>query len=360
MKDLIIKSIPYIINSILPDNAVKEVLEQISLGKNLQNIILISIGKVAYKMAKVAKNNLKNRIKSGIVITKYDHSEGPIEGIEIYEAAHPISDENTIKASKKVLELTNNLTKNDIVLFLLSGGGSALFEIPANGLLLKLIQDINLKLLKSSASIVEINTVRKHLSKVKGGRFAQYVSPAKIISLVLSDVIGDNLKIIASATAYPDSTTSEDAIMILKKYGIKINEKILSILRNETPKNLDNVENYIIGNLTRVCDSAKRFFKDAGYNTMILTTSICCEAKEAGRFFSSIAKEIILNNRPLSKPAAIISGGETVVNVKGKGKSGRNQELALSFAIEIEGLEKITLLSFGTDGTDDQQMQLVQ
>lgn len=316
------------------------------------NLYTIAIGKAAWRMAKATNDVLGERIEYGIVVTKYAHSEGDIPRFEIYEAGHPVSDENTLKATQKVLELTSNLTENDLVLFLVSGGGSALFEMPMEGIELEEIQFLNEQLLKSGANIVEINTVRKHLSKVKGGRFAQHVYPAKIVSLVLSDVLGDRLDSIASGPAYPDGTTSQQAIDVLRKYNITVSEKILNALAQETPKELSNVETFIIGSVKVACENAEKFASQLGYNTFVLTTTLDCEAKEAGKFLASIAKEIKNSDRPVKKPAAIILGGETVVKVKGSGKGGRNQELALSFALAIEGLENIVLCSFGTDGTD--------
>ncbi|ABS61100.1 glycerate kinase type-2 family protein [Fervidobacterium nodosum] len=338
-----------VINEVLPDKAVKNKLKELNVQSE---VILVSIGKAAWRMANAAKEVLGDRIKKGIVITKYKHSEGPIEGIEIYEAGHPTPDENTIKATKRALEITSNLSENDTVLFLVSGGGSALFEMPKDGISLSEMQDLTNQLLKSGANIVEINTIRKHLSKVKGGRFAQHVYPAKVLSLVLSDVLGDRLDTIASGPAYPDSSTSQQAIDVIEKYKLKVSNDILNALKEETPKELPNIETYIIGSVKVSCDKAMEKARELEFNTIILTTQLNCEAKEAGRFLAAIGKEILENNRPIPKPAAVILGGEAVVHVKGNGKGGRNQELALSFAIEIEGLEKIALCSFGTDGTD--------
>ncbi|KAF2962377.1 glycerate kinase [Fervidobacterium sp. 2310opik-2] len=338
-----------VINEVLPDKAVKNKLKELNVQSEVR---LVSIGKAAWRMANAAKEVLGDRIKKGIVITKYKHSEGPIEGIEIYEAGHPTPDENTIKATKRALEITSNLSENDTVLFLVSGGGSALFEMPKDGISLSEMQDLTNQLLKSGANIIEINTIRKHLSKVKGGRFAQHVYPAKVLSLVLSDVLGDRLDTIASGPAYPDSSTSQQAIDIIEKYKLKVSNDILNALKEETPKELPNIETYIIGSVKVSCDKAMEKARELGFNTIILTTQLNCEAKEAGRFLAAIGKEILENNRPIPKPAAVILGGEAVVHVKGNGKGGRNQELALSFAIEIEGLEKIALCSFGTDGTD--------
>lgn len=346
------KIVAGVISSVLPDTAVKEKIDEILKERPLNDIVLVAIGKAAWRMASAAKELLGNRISKGIVITKYSHSEGDIEGIEVYEAGHPVPDENTILATKRVLEMTSKLSSNQIVLFLISGGGSALFELPKDGITLAEMQGITNQLLKSGASIVEINTVRKHLSAVKGGRFAQHVAPAKVISLVLSDVLGDRLDSIASGPAYPDSSTSQQALEIVARYNIQLSREALEVLNEETPKKLYNVESHIIGSVKIACEKAQELAKKMGYNMLLLTTSLDCEAREAGRMFGSIAREIKSHDRPIKKPCAIVAGGETVVHVKGNGKGGRNQELALSFALSTEGLDGVALCSVGTDGTD--------
>jgi len=346
------KIIAGVISSALPDTAVKENTDEILKERPLNDIVLVAIGKAAWRMASAAKELLGNRISKGIVSTKYGHSEGDIEGIEVYEAGHPVPDENTILATKRVLEMTANLSNSQTILFLISGGGSALFELPKDGITLAEMQGITNQLLKSGASIVEINTVRKHLSAVKGGRFAQHVAPAKVISLVLSDVLGDRLDSIASGPAYPDSSTSQQALEIVARYNIQLSKEALEVLGEETPKKLDNVESHIIGSVKMACEKAQELAEEMGYNTLLLTTSLDCEAREAGRMFGSIAREIKSYNRPIKKPCAIVAGGETVVHVKGNGKGGRNQELALSFALSTEGLDGAALCSVGTDGTD--------
>jgi len=337
------------IRAVLPDNVVMKTLNRLKLTGN---VVLVAIGKAAWRMAKTAKDTLDGRITKGIVITKYAHSLGPIEGIEIYEAGHPVPDENTILATERALSIVEGLTGEDTVLFLVSGGGSALFEKPQNGVTLNQLQQITQQLLKSGANIVEINTIRKHLSQVKGGRFAEHTYPAKVVTLVLSDVLGDRLDSIASGPAYPDETTSADAINILKKYNIQVEENVLKALSRETPKKLDNVETHIIGSVKFVCEKAAQIAQKLGYNTMILTSTLDCEAKEAGRFLAAIAREEVSNNIPLQRPCAIILGGETVVHVTGNGKGGRNQELALSAAEGIDGLDGVVICSVGTDGTD--------
>ncbi|MDI3516567.1 MAG: glycerate 2-kinase [Thermotogota bacterium] len=314
--------------------------------------ICIAIGKAAWKMAKVAYEVLDGAIKKGVVITKYGHSEGKIPCFEIYEAGHPLPDENSIKATERVIDMVKELGPEDHVIFLVSGGGSALFELPLPGLTLSDIIQISDKLLKSGADISEFNTVRKHLSAVKGGRFAQLCYPARVHTFVLSDVIGNRLDTVASGPAFPDSSTSDEAFKVLEKYGIEITEKIRSALSKETPKSLENVETEVVGSIELACETALKKAQELGYNSMLLTTSLTCEAKEAGRFLGAVAREVSASDRPLKKPAAVICGGETVVRVTGTGQGGRNQELALSASIEIKGMEGIVLASVGTDGTD--------
>lgn len=351
MRDLredALKIVRETIQHVLPDNAVKQKLEQL----NLSNVVLVAIGKAAWRMARAAKDVLKDKIKKGIVITKYGHSEGEIEGLEIHEAGHPIPDENTIKATERALRIVQGLKESDTVLFLISGGGSALFEKPKGSVTLQQLQQITDALLKSGANIEEINAVRKHLSEVKGGRFAQKVYPARVVSLILSDVLSNRLDVIASGPAHPDASTSEDALNVLKKYNVQVEENVLKELKEETPKKLSNVESHIVADLKIACEKAVQVAQSLGYNATILTTSLDCEAKEAGFFVGAIAKELALHDRPLKKPAALVLGGETVVYVRGTGKGGRNQELALAAALKIEGLNNVVVCSVGTDGTD--------
>lgn len=337
------------ISSVLPEKAVEQELKKLDLG---DKIYLVAIGKAAWRMAKSAKDCLKGKVKGGVVITKYGHSQGPIEGLKIYEAGHPIPDENTITSTKEAVELAKGLSKDDTVLFLVSGGGSALFELPVDGVSLEDIKNVTDMLLRCGANIVEINAIRKRMSRVKGGKFALMASPARVYSLVLSDVLGDRLDSIASGPAYPDSTTTKDVRKIIRKYDLKLPKHILQSLSEETPKSLDNVETRIIGSVSKVCESAKNVAVSLGYNAMILTTTLDCEASEAGLFLASIAREEVEKERPLERPCAIILGGETVVHVKGTGKGGRNQELVLSAARGIRNYPGVVIASVGTDGTD--------
>jgi hydroxypyruvate reductase len=336
------------IRAVLPHEAVKTAL----LTKKLSGkVYLIAIGKAAFSMAKAAKEALNSQIVDGIVITKYGHSQGSIDGVEIIEAGHPVLDENAIKGTEKVLELVKNLTAEDTILFLVSGGGSALFEKPLSGVLLKDLENITSQLLASGADIIEINTIRKHLSAVKGGRFALSARPAQIFSIVLSDVVGDRLDTIASGPAYPDHSTVLDALEIIEKYNLKIEPYILERIKTETPKELDNIETVITGSVRVLCEQAAEAAQCLGYKPLILTTNLTSEAKEGGRFLAAIARDIKLRGN-IQTPCAVIVGGETVVTLKGTGKGGRNQEFALAAAEGIAGLSDVVIASVGSDGTD--------
>lgn len=341
------------IKSVLPEEAVKEALKRedfISRTKH-GRVIVTAIGKAAWRMAKAASEILGTGI-SGAVVTKYEHSMGEIKGLEIYEAGHPVLDENTIKGTKALLKHVENLKSEDTVLFLVSGGGSALFESPAQGVELSDMMNITSQLLACGADIVEINTIRKHLSGVKGGRFAQLCAPAHVYMVVLSDVLGDRLDSIASGPAWQDSSTSEEALEIVKKYSLNVKPELLKVLSQETPKKLDNVTAVITGSVTALCDASMKLAKEKGYAPLLLTTTLTCEAREAGSFLASIAREIKTSNNPVKVPCAIIAGGETVVHLTGKGLGGRNQELALSAAAGISGLDNVVIASLGSDGTD--------
>ena len=349
IREDVLKIIDEAIKAVYPENAVKKAL------KNLEGdgrIKVAAIGKAAWRMANAASESLKGRISEGIVITKYGHSMGDIEGFRIFEAGHPVPDKNTIEATSRALDMVKDLREEDLLLFLVSGGGSSLFELPTENVELNDLINITDQLLKSGAPILEINTVRKHLSRVKGGRFAEIVKPAKILCLVLSDVIGDRLDTIASGPACPDFTTSQDALRIIQNYDIKLSPAALYALRKETPKSLENVDIKTIGSIFITCEAAKRTAEKLGYNSIILTTTLDCEAREAGAFLSAIARELVAMDQPVKRPCAIILGGETIVQVKGKGLGGRNQELALSAARGIEGLDNVVIASVATDGTD--------
>lgn len=345
MKDLR-KQADYIIEkaikAVLPDEAVKRALQ----GREFSGqVLLVAIGKAAYQMAKTARDVLGSRLDKGIVITKYGHVKGPIEGIRCFEAGHPVPDENSFFATQKTIELVSGLNAEDTVIFLISGGGSALFEKPL--IPEEELQDVTTQLLKSGASITEMNTIRKRLSGVKGGRFAELCVPAKVFSIVLSDIIGDPLDMIASGPAYPDSSACEEAINIAKKYKLRMSDAAWESLKTETPKELRNVETLITGSVRELCRSAKNACEELGYETEILTDTLDCEAKDAGRWLAGIAKK----HHSTDRKQAFIAGGETVVHVTGTGLGGRNQELALAAAEGIKGM-RAAVFSVGSDGTD--------
>ena len=345
MKNLV----DYVISENLPDEAVAKALTDREFHKNLY---VIAIGKAAWNMANAAYQKLGDQIVKGIVITKYGHSGGNIPRMEIIEAGHPLSDENTIKGTKKALELAESLRVDDEVLLLISGGGSALFEIPLPGLTLEDIVDINGQLLAAGADIVEINIIRKRLSAVKAGRFAEIVAPASTYAIVLSDVLGDRLDSIASGPAHPDYSTTEDAKRIVKKYDLKLTSLMEELLEKETPKKVENVETVITGSVVTLAQSAAEIAKEMGYTPTIICSNMNCEAREAGRLAGVIASDIVSGKSDFKAPSAIILGGETVVSLKGDGKGGRNQEIALAAAESISGLDNVLVMSIGSDGTD--------
>lgn len=329
------------IRAVQPDAAVQRALQ----GRDFPGrVVLAAAGKAAWQMAKAARDCLGDRIDAGVVVTKYDHVLGPIPGITCYEAGHPVPDENSFRGTQAVLDLVSGLTEQDTVIFLLSGGGSALFEkplIPGEEL-----QDVTNQLLSSGADIVEMNTIRKRLSAVKGGRFAQLCAPAKVFAIVLSDILGDPLDMIASGPACADRSTCEQALAIAEKYRLRLTPQAKELLAQETPKELDNVETQITGSVRELCQAAASAARELGYEPVILTDMLCCQAREAGSFLASIARS------HQGKKLAFLAGGETVVKLTGTGKGGRNQELALSAAEGIDGLDGVLVFSLGSDGTD--------
>ena len=334
----------------MPEESVINALKNHDFGG--KNIYLVAIGKAAWTMAKAASDYLGEKVKKGIVITKYEHAMGEIPNVEIFEAGHPTLDENTVIATAHALELVKDLTADDEVLFLVSGGGSALFEAPLDGVTLEDLAKLNNDMLASGADIVEINMIRKRLSQVKAGRFAEICAPASIYAVVLSDVLGDRLDTIASGPAAPDASTSEDALKVVQKYDLKLTEAQANYLTLETPKTLTNVKTVVTGSVKSLCESAAKSAQKLGYTPYVLTTVLNCEASEAGRFLSAIAVDTIEGKNFFNRPCAIIAGGETVVNLKGTGLGGRNQELALSAAPGIANLDDVMIFSLGSDGTD--------
>ena len=331
------------IRAVQPDDAVARALNGVVFPGR---VVLVAAGKAAWQMAKAARDCLGDRIDSGVVVTKYGHVMGPLGNFDCREAGHPVPDENSFSATQSALELVSDLTEQDTVLFLLSGGGSALFEKPlVPG---EVLQDITGQLLACGADIVEINTIRKRLSAVKGGRFAECCAPAKVFSIVLSDILGDPLDMIASGPAVPDTTTCAQAQAIAEKYSLRLTEEAKACLQAETPKVLTNVTTQITGSVRELCAAAAAECQKLGYEPILLTDQLCCQAKEAGSFLGTILR----THCGQGKKLAFLAGGETVVQLTGHGKGGRNQELALAAAPALDGLSGVCVFSVGSDGTD--------
>lgn len=305
-------------------------------------LILVAVGKAAWTMARAAWDEAA--FDGGVIVTARGCAHGPVGNAAIIEAGHPIPDEMSILGAETALERVRGLTEHDRVLFLLSGGGSALFEKPL--IAPDELARVTEHLLRSGADIVAINTIRKRLSAVKGGRFALACRPARVLSLVLSDVLGDPLDMIASGPAAPDTSTSREALALAGRYALPLSDAARACLARETPKALDNVESEIIGSVSLLCASAADTARALGYEPLLLTDRLDCEAREAGAFLSAMAKTHAGRGR-----RAFILGGETVVHVRGRGLGGRNQELALAAAGGLNGLNA-ALMSVGSDGRD--------
>ena len=328
----------------LPDQAVSRALAHRTFGPG--RLRLVAIGKAAWQMAACAGQLLGDRLEAGVVVTKHGHSRGEIPRCTVYEGGHPLPDQGSYRGTQAAMDLVQGLAAEDTVIFLVSGGGSALFErplIPPDEL-----TAITQALLACGADIVEMNTIRKRLSAVKGGRFAQLCAPARVCSIVLSDVLGDPLDMIASGPACPDSPTCADALAVVSKYSLRLSDQAMACLHSETPKQLDNVETRITGSVRELCAAAADACRGLGYEPVLLTDRLCCQAKEAGSFLASVLKTHENTDRPL----AFLAGGETVVHLTGHGLGGRNQELALAAAPGIAGMANAAVFSVGSDGTD--------
>ncbi len=332
--------------------------------KSIKNIYLIGAGKAACPMAKAAEDALGGLIKAGCVVTKYNHAL-KLKYAEVIEAGHPLPDRNGLKGAGGIIDMARAAGEGDLVIFLLSGGASALLPAPVEGLSLREKKRLTGLLIGSGASIQEINTVRKHLSRIKGGRLLDIAYPARVITLIVSDVVNDDISTIASGPTAPDPSTYSDALAVIKRYGLlkKAPHAAVSFLKKgasgaigETPKPGDKVfknsDNIIIVNNSTALKAARAKASSLGYRSIVLSSTITGPAREAAGVFASILKEAKKNGNPLRPPCCIIIGGETVVEVRGKGLGGRNQEFALAAAIGLEGSEGITVLSAGTDGTD--------
>ena len=356
-----------------PYNAVKRAIRiedgQLLAGekaydlRNYERVLAVGAGKGTALMAQAVEDILGDRIDDGVIIVKYGHTR-PLNRIREIEASHPLPDEAGVKGTEEIIETLKDSDGKTLVIWLLSGGGSALLVSPAEGISLKDKQMTTDILLKAGTSIDELNAVRKHLSRVKGGRLASIAYPATVITLILSDVIGDRLDVIASGPTVPDRSTFMDTVKVIEKYNLvkKLPNNVLSMLLDgiagklpDTPKAGEDCfkkgSPVIVGSIRQAINAARNAANKLGFDTEIVTDKLQGEAREAAVYLADLAK-MVRSSRKGGKPMCLLSGGETTVNVKGSGKGGRNQEFALAFALEIEGVDGITLLSAGTDGTD--------
>jgi len=330
----------------------------------IRRIVVVGAGKASAPMAAAVEQVLGARISGGLVVVKYGHTM-PLRRITLLEAGHPIPDAAGERGAAQILDLLRRTTPDDLVVCLISGGGSALLPSPVPGVTLEDKMAASDLLLRSGATIQEINTVRKHLSQIKGGRLAQAVSGARVVALILSDVVGDPLDAVASGPTAPDPTTFADALAVVRRYRLddRLPPAVLAYLRRglegdapETPKPGDpafrRVQTVVVGNNARAVAAAAAAAKRLGYRTLILTTFLEGEAREAARVFCSIARSVRSHRAPLAPPACLLAGGETTVTVRGRGHGGRCQEFALSAAQSVAGWPDVIIAGFGTDGTD--------
>ncbi len=346
-----------------PAAAVARRLHRLKVG-GFRNIYVIGAGKAGASMAKAAEHVLGKRITAGLINVKDGHVT-PLKKIELNECGHPVPDERGVTGARRIAQIAESADGNDLVVCLISGGGSALLPLPAEGITMEQKQAVTRLLLACGANIHEINTVRKHMSRIKGGQLARLAAPATVETLILSDVIGDDLDVIGSGPTAPDSSTFSDAVKILQRYGIwdEVPEPVTQRLRAgvrggipETPKPGDpifgRVRNLVIGSNRLALTAAARRAKDLGFRTLLLASEIQGETRDVARMHAAIAREVVRTGHPVKPPACIISGGETTVTLSGGGLGGRNQEFALAAAIDIAGLPKTLVFSAGTDGTD--------
>jgi glycerate 2-kinase len=331
-----------------------------------RRVIVVGGGKASGAMAEALENLLGEFIDDGIVVVpKGTASKYNIKRITLHEASHPVPDKSSIKGAEKIIEIVKHSQENDLVICLISGGGSSLMALPRKGITLEDKQKTTEFLLKCGATINEMNAVRKHLSSFKGGQLAKAAYPATVLGLLLSDVLGDPLDVIASGPTVPDSTTFSDAADVFLRYSLwdKIPSSVKKVLSDgemglieETPKKdsliFEKVNNIVLGNNRLACQAAANTMKQHGLNTMFLTSFLEGEAREVGTALSSLVKEVLVSGNPLPPPVGIVAGGETTVTVTGEGKGGRNQEIALAAALKIEGLNRILIVSISTDGID--------
>ncbi len=333
---------------------------------NFDRVLIIGAGKASIPMADAVAEVLRDRLTGGVVITKYQHIDRSLHpSIRVHEAGHPVPDQNSINGARDIQDRLRDLTGRDLVFCVLSGGASALMTLPAEGISLEDLQTATKLLLHAGASIDQVNVVRKHLDLIKGGSLARIAGEAAMISLVLSDVVGDDLSVIASGPTAPDRSTFADAWRVIERndlidrlpQSVRVRLKLGTADRlAETPKPgdplFDNDQTIIVASNRLAAEAAEALAKKLDFNTLLVSTFVQGEAREVAKVIGAIAKEIFASERPVKRPACIIWGGETTVTVTGQGQGGRNQELALAAAIEIDGLPNVLIESFGTDGTD--------
>lgn len=331
------------ITDVLPDRAVREALGGMELSGR---VYVVAVGKAAWVMAQAAAGHLAHRLVRGVILTKYGHSRGDLDRFEIIEAGHPTPDDNSVRGARAAIALVREASPGDTVLLLLSGGGSSLMELPMDGLTLEDIREVTRQLLFCGAGITQINVLRKKLSAVKGGKFARYLKHTRAFSVILSDIVGGNEDMIASGLTYPDDSTAEDVRRIVETYRLDLDEKVERVLYSSQPCQDIRVENHVVGSVEELCRAVAVHAGELGYTPHILTSSLQCEARKAGRWIASV------KGPQYQKPFALIAGGETVVRVTGNGMGGRNQELALAAAEMLSGRDDVLLFSLGSDGTD--------
>ncbi|CAG0931417.1 glycerate 2-kinase [Thermoflexales bacterium] len=334
--------------------------------RQFDRVFLVGAGKAVLPMAEAVSEVLGERLSGGVIITKYHHTDRPLpDQIRIHEAGHPVPDQSAVDATRDLSAVLHGITPRDLIFCLISGGGSALLTLPAQEITLVDLQATTQLLLRAGATIREINTIRKHLDVVKGGGLVRLANGAPIITLILSDVIGDDLSVIASGPTVPDPSTFATAWQIVEQFDLadQLPAAVRARLSHgasgeiaDTPKPgdplFDKVQTVIIGSNAQAAQAAEQAARQLKFNTLLLTTQLQGEAREVAKVVAAIAQEIAVYNRPVSRPACLILGGETTVTLKGQGLGGRNQEIALAAAIAIEGLPNTLIAALGTDGTD--------
>jgi len=342
-----------------PARAVERALEKLSVDR-YERIIVVGAGKASAEMARAAERALGRRISAGLINTKYGHL-AKLKRIELNECGHPVPDQNGVEGARRIAALAAGAGPRDLVLALISGGGSALLPLPAEPVMLEEKQTTTRLLLACGATIHEINAVRKHLSAIKGGQLARLAAPATVVALLLSDVVGDPLDVIGSGPCAPDASTFADAWTVITKYGLETKVPVsvrerLTGATEETPKAGDacfaRVRNEIVGSNRLAVDAAARAAREAGFRPLVLSTTIEGETRDVAAMHAAIAREVLATGRPARRPLCLISGGETTVTIHGEGLGGRNQEFALAGAIALSGLNGVLIASAGTDGTD--------